>query len=490
MSKISNIEPRIVWQEFDRITQIPRPSKKEQKIRAYLRQFAADHNLSLREDAKGNIVIIRPASAGREAEATLILQSHVDMVCERDPDRVIDFENDPIEAYVDGEWVKARGTTLGADCGIGMSLQMAVLTDPELTTPTIEALFTVDEEQGLTGAQNLDPLMLTGSRLINLDSEDEGEIYIGCAGGIDTLAVFNYTLQPVPSGYTYYNISVGGLHGGHSGDDIEKGFACSNKLLTRLLWRVTELCPMVLVSIDGGNLRNAIARDARAVFGVSADQSGGVVASIEELAAQIKAEFSITEPEMSLVIEPVAGPLSDVSLPTELTMRLLEALCAVPHGVLAMSRSIEGLVESSTNLASVKMVSGDDGSGQVVVTTSQRSSVESAKRYIATQVASAFHLAGARVSHSDGYPGWPPNPDSELVRLGVGVYRETFGQEPQIKAIHAGLECGLFLTKYPSMDMISIGPTLRGVHSPAERILIPSVAKTWKYLRKIIQRIS
>lgn len=489
MSEISNIEPRIVWQEFDRITQIPRPSKKEQRIRAYLRQFATDHRLALREDANGNIVIVRAASVGRESEGTLILQSHVDMVCEREPDRVIDFDNDPIEAYVDGEWVKARGTTLGADCGIGMALQMAVLTDPELSTPTVEALFTVDEEQGLTGAQNLDPSMLTGSRLINLDSEDEGEIYIGCAGGIDTLAAFDYTPQPVPSDYTYYNIVISGLHGGHSGDDIEKGFACSNKLLARLLWQVGEITPMVLISIDGGNLRNAIARDARAVFGVGVDQQSGLVAAVEELASQIKNEFSVTESEMRISIDPISGRQFTDSLPNDLTRRLLEALYAVPHGVLAMSRSIEGLVESSTNLASVKMLGRGDGGGQIVVTTSQRSSIESAKHYIATQVASTFRLAGARVNHSDGYPGWPPNPDSDLVRLGVSVYRDTFGQEPQVKAIHAGLECGQFLTKYPGMDMISIGPTLRGVHSPAERILISSVAKTWQYLQQIVRHI-
>lgn len=482
MSKISDLKPEIVWREFDHITMVPRPSKKEEKIRQHLRSFASSYGLPIKEDADGNIVITREASPGRESAPALVLQSHVDMVCEHDSDRIIDFDRDPIDAYVDGDWVRARGTTLGADCGIGMALQMAALIDQSLSTPKLEALFTVDEEQGLTGAKDLAPDMFTATRMINLDSEDEGEIYIGCAGGIDTIATFEYVPQQAPDGYTYYNIGIDGLRGGHSGDDIEKGFACANKLLVRALWLVSQFCPMVIAKIDGGNLRNAIAREASAVIGVPSSVNG-VVELVERCFSEMRSEFSDTEPDMRCVIESVETWTLPV-LPDHVTMRLIMSLYAVPHGVMAMSRAIHGLVESSTNLASVKMIGSS-----VVVTTSQRSSVESAKHDVENQVECAFLLAGARVVHSDGYPGWRPNTDSELLRIGESVYSELFGSQPKVKAIHAGLECGLFLVKYPDLDMISIGPTLRGVHSPSERILIDSVEKTWRYLRRIIESI-
>lgn len=474
-----------MWQIFEQITRVPRPSKKEAKIQAFIESFADKHGLQHKRDAKGNIVIVRPASPGREHEPALILQSHMDMVCEKDSDVRIDFDNDPIQAYVDGDWVKARGTTLGADCGIGMALQMAVLIDKELRCPKIEALFTVDEEQGLTGAMNLGDGMLTGSRMINLDSEDEGEIFIGCAGGVDTIATMAYTPEKVPytADYKYYKVIVTGLHGGHSGDDIEKGFANSNKLLNRILWNLAKDHGLRLCRFDGGNLRNAIPRDAEAVVAIPIVQAEAAEDVFRKLADDITEEFKHTEEHMKIVLEPEAETPGTV-LPTDVQRRLLDALYAVPHGVMAMSFAMPGLVETSTNLASVKMPEEE----KIVITTSQRSSVESAKKDIADRVAVIFSLAGAEVRHTDGYPGWAPNPDSPLVRRSADIYKEMFGREPKIKAIHAGLECGLFLTRYPKLDIISTGPTLRGVHSPAERVCIASVGKVWKYLKQLVER--
>ncbi|MCC8063156.1 MAG: aminoacyl-histidine dipeptidase [Rikenellaceae bacterium] len=485
MKQISELEPRIVWEIFEQITRVPRPSKKESKIQAFIETFANRNGLEHRRDAKGNIVVVRPASSGREGEPALILQSHMDMVCEKDAGVGIDFENDPIPAYVDGEWVRAKGTTLGADCGIGMALQMAVLVDKELRCPKIEALFTVDEEQGLTGAMNLGEGMLTGNRMINLDSEDEGEIFIGCAGGIDTIATMAYVPEAAPSSaeYKYFTVQVSCLHGGHSGDDIEKGFANSNKVLNRILWNLAKDHGLRVCRFDGGNLRNAIPREAEAIVAMPVSRVAAAGQAFRELADEIVAEYKHTETSMKIVLEAAAEVPATV-LPTDAQRRLLDVLYAVPHGVMAMSFAMPGLVETSTNLASVKMPE----EGKIVITTSQRSSVESAKRDIADRVAVVFSLAGAEVKHTDGYPGWAPNPDSPLVQLSAGIYKELFGVEPKIKAIHAGLECGLFLTRYPHLDIISTGPTLRGVHSPAERVEIASVGKVWTYLKRLVEQ--
>lgn len=485
MKQISELEPRIVWEIFEQITRVPRPSKKESKIQAFIETFADRNGLEHRRDAKGNIVVVRPASSGREGEPALILQSHMDMVCEKDAGVGIDFENDPIPACVDGEWVRAKGTTLGADCGIGMALQMAVLVDKELRCPKIEALFTVDEEQGLTGAMNLGEGMLTGNRMINLDSEDEGEIFIGCAGGIDTIATMAYVPEAAPSAaeYKYFTARVSGLHGGHSGDDIEKGFANSNKVLNRILWNLAKDHGLRVCRFDGGNLRNAIPREAEAIVAVPVSQVAAAEKDFRKLANEIVAEYKFTEPSMKIMLEAAAEVPATV-LPVDAQRRLLDVLYAVPHGVMAMSFAMPGLVETSTNLASVKM----SEEGKIVITTSQRSSVESAKRDIADRVAVVFSLAGAEVKHTDGYPGWAPNPDSPLVQLSAGICKELFGVEPKIKAIHAGLECGLFLTRYPHLDIISTGPTLRGVHSPAERVDIASVGKVWTYLKRLVEQ--
>lgn len=476
MNTIQSLAPTEVFGLFAEILSIPRPSKHEGAMRDYLLDFAQKHHLAVRQDKKGNVVILKPG----HGSGAVVLQSHMDMVCERSSGSTHDFLHDPIEAYVAEGWVRARGTTLGADCGIGMALQLAVLADPMLEHPPIEALFTVDEEQGLSGAMELGAEMLTGHRLLNLDSEDEGEFFIGCAGGIDTLATFTYTPQTPASGRVWFKVEVDGLTGGHSGDDIEKGRASANKLLARLLKQIEGA---QLAAIDGGNLRNAIARTAWAVVGVEEAKAGALHALCAEQSESDRAEFAAADPGLMWSLGRVDAPQTVVD--PVVAGRLIEALNAVEHGVVAMSRQIEGLVETSTNLASVKMPEA----GQIVVTTSQRSSVEAEKHAVAERVAAVFAQAGASVEHSDGYPGWSPNPHSKLVELSGQVYREMFGCEPKIKAIHAGLECGLFLEKYPMLDMVSFGPTIRNAHSPDERLEIETVGKVWDYLKVLLARL-
>lgn len=484
MATITELNPQLVWYYFDKITQIPRPSKKEAKIVAFLISFAKEHSLDYKQDAVGNVVIYKKASTGMEQMPTVVLQSHVDMVCEKNSDTIFDFDTDPIHAYIDGGWVKAHGTTLGADCGIGMAAELAILTDPEAVHGPIEALFTVDEETGLTGAFGLGEGMLSGKYLINLDSEDEGEIFIGCAGGIDSIATFKYKPEKCPSDYAYFRIDVSGLKGGHSGDDINKGLANSNKLINRFLWHGAHMTDLKLCYFNGGNLRNAIPREAYVVFGVPAKESLRLVAMFDTICDQIKSEFAVTEPSIDITLSEM--PLADFVLDGASAGAIINSLCGVANGVLAMSRSMENFVETSTNLASVKF--GEKNT--VIVTTSQRSSVESARDEAAASIESTFTLAGATVVHSDGYPGWAPNPDSNLLKITCNSYRELFGVEPKVKAIHAGLECGLFLKKYPWLDMVSFGPTLRGVHSPDERLEIDTVDKFYRLLKQTLKSLS
>ncbi len=483
MSQISTLKPTIVWEQFDAITKIPRPSKKEAKIIAWLIDFAKSHNLKYKRDKIGNVVICKEATKGMESRPTVILQSHMDMVCEKNSDVEFDFETDPIRTRIDGEWVKADGTTLGADCGIGMAAALAALIDPSIEHGAIEALFTVDEETGLTGAFELEDNMLTGKHLINLDSEDEGEIFIGCAGGIDTLATFSYTEEKVPANYTFFRVDVSDLQGGHSGDDINKGRVNSNKTVARLLWEGMQCYDLRLSYFCGGNLRNAIPREAYAIFGIPTELKYEFTKRYNTFAADLESEFKLREPNFKIALNEM--PDVDSVINEKAQAALLYALVGVPNGVIAMSAAVEGLVETSTNLASVKFQEGN----KIVVTTSQRSSVESAKCYAMQMVESVFVLAGADVTHSDGYPGWAPNPDSDLLRLSIDSYRHLFNEEPKVKAIHAGLECGLFLEKYPNLDMVSFGPTLRGVHSPDERLEISTVAKFWDLLCDMLKKI-
>jgi dipeptidase D len=479
---MKNLQPKLVWGLFDEITKVPRPSKKEEKIGKYLVEFAQKHNLEHQCDAIGNVVIRKAATKGYEDRPTVVLQAHTDMVCEKNSDKVFDFENDAIQTYIDNGWVKADGTTLGADDGIGIAAALALLIDESVAHPALEALFTVDEETGLTGAFNLGEGMVKGKYLINLDSEDEGEVFIGCAGGIDTLAYLPLETVSAPADYAYYKVAVSGLLGGHSGDDIDKGHANSNKWAARIAERAARLFGAELSYFDGGNLRNAIPREAYVVLGVPSAKATEFECDIKAFGEALCAEFAIVEKGAKVDIQKVDVPATVLSEQTQ--RNLLLALLSVPSGVLAMSAAMPGLVETSTNLASVKFA--DD---KIVITTSQRSSVESAKEYAKLQVESAFVAAGCDVVHSDGYPGWAPNPNSKLLECTKDAYKKLFGAEPKVRAIHAGLECGLFLEKYPHLEMVSFGPTLRGVHSPDERLEIATVDKFWKLLVEVVKTI-
>ena len=425
MSEIVNLEPRIVWEQFDAITQVPRPSKKEGKIIEFLVDFARKHNIEYKKDAIGNVVMRKPATPGFEDRPAVILQSHMDMVCEKNSDVEFDFDNDPIRTHIDGGWVRAEGTTLGADCGIGMAAALAVMIDPAVQHGPVEALFTVDEETGLTGAFELGEGMLTGKYLINLDSEDEGEIFIGCAGGIDTIATFRYTMEEAPKNYSFFRVDVSDLQGGHSGDDIDKGRVNSNKTVARLLWDGMQSFELKLSYFNGGNLRNAIPREAYAIFGIPTRFKSEFVKRYDLFAADLKAEFRFREPNFKITLNEM--PEVDQVLDARTQFGLVYSLVGVPNGVIAMSFAMPGLVETSTNLASVKF-EGDD---RIVVTSSQRSSVESAKTYVMQMVESVFALAGADVAHSDGYPGWAPNPQSVLLEKTVGAYERLFGGSPR-----------------------------------------------------------
>jgi dipeptidase D len=407
------------------------------------------------------------------------------MVGEKNSGTIHDFENDPIQAFIDGDWVKARGTTLGADDGIGIASQMAILASRELSHGPIECLFTVDEETGLTGAMALEPGFLKGTVLLNLDSEDEGELFIGCAGGIDTIASFHYKTRIFPSGHIAVKAGVDGLKGGHSGDEIHKSpGGNSNKILARFLWNLERKFDIRLAEFDGGNLRNAIPREAYAIIAIPEKHYKDFEKYFLDYQKIIKNELYPTEPDFSMYLTKTEAP--EVVINKKIKSRLLASLYACPHGVVKWSNDLPGLVETSTNLASVKFRKGNT----IEITTSQRSSVESAKRDIADQVSAIFESVGANVRHSDGYPGWKPNPDSQVLQLTAESYKNLFQKEPVIRAIHAGLECGLFLDKYPGLDMISFGPTIKGAHSPDERMHIGSTEKYWKLLLDVLRRLS
>lgn len=482
--EVKDLKPELIWKCFDEVTKIPRPSCHEEQIREFLVNFAKENGIAVKTDKVGNVVMHKAATPGHENAPTVILQAHMDMVAEKNNDVNHDFMKDPIDTYVDGDWVRARGTTLGADNGIGVAAAMAVMLDKTLVHGPVEALFTVNEEIGLEGAQNLGKDMITGTMLLNLDSEDDGEIFVGCAGGIDTTAEFEYKRSFTPENFKYMRVSVSGLLGGHSGGDIHLGRANANKVIARFIWECSQRWNTCLCSIEGGNLRNAIPREANAVFGIQADRHEEMMRRLHSYVNEIKNEYEGVEPGMKLEIEEVVRP--EYCLDSETSLAIVRAVYSAPHGVISMSRDIEGLVETSTNLASVKMPE----EGKVIVTTSQRSSVESRKDDIAGQVEAHFQLAGAKVTHSDGYPGWAPNMKSPIMKISAEAYEELFGVKPAIKAIHAGLECGLFLAKYPHLDMVSFGPTMTGVHSPDEQLLIPTVDKFWKHLCKVLEKVA
>ncbi len=484
MNNLKELSPSSIWHYFNEICQVPRPSKREEKIIKYLEDFAASHQLEIRKDRVGNLVIKKSGMKGLEQGNIVVLQSHMDMVCEKNKGINHDFFKDPIVPMVENGWVRAQGTTLGADCGIGMAASLAILADNSLVHPPIEVLFTVDEESGLTGAKALQSGMLEGKILLNLDSEDEGELFIGCAGGIDSVGTFKYETEAVPHHFVAFKISVTGLLGGHSGDDIEKGRGNAIKILNRFLYQLDRSCEYYIGQFGRGNLRNAIPREANVILVVPQDKKEHLTIEINHFRVDMENELLGKEPKFKLVLE--STDLPDSVMTRESQKKFVNLLYALPHGIHSMSARMPGLVESSTNLASVKFKE----ESIVEIVTSQRSDQDSGKQDIYQMVESAFLLAGAKVNHGEGYCGWTPNPSSTTLDISRKCYEEVFGIKPLVRSIHAGLECGLFLEKFPDLDMISFGPTLRGVHSPDEKIEIASVGKFWKFLTELLPRLA
>ncbi|MEG1499113.1 MAG: aminoacyl-histidine dipeptidase [Bacteroidales bacterium] len=479
---LTQLKPEKIVYYFGEILKIPRPSKKEEKIRAYLVQFGKEQNLETIVDNTGNVLIRKPATAGMENHKGVILQSHMDMVCEKNRDSKHNFDTDPIEVHIEDGWLKAKDTTLGADNGIGVAAELAVLSSNDLVHGPLECLFTVNEETGLTGAFGLSSDFLKGSILLNLDSEDDGQFFIGCAGGIDTIIQYPYHPEKVPAGLLSFKLTIKGLKGGHSGDDINKGLANANKLLDRFLFEYAPNLSLRLSSFDGGNLRNAIAREAEAIVCIPLSAQATLEQKVKEYEKIVAHEFHTTEANLSFTCQKEAMPNS--VMPQQEQEAIVNALLACPHGVLRMSADIPNFVETSTNLAAVKTKKD-----HILITTNQRSSVESAKYGAAHRVAACFKMIGATVEHSDGYPGWNPNPNSPVLKIIMSTFKDLFHQDGVALAIHAGLECGLFSEKYPNLDIASFGPTMRGAHSPDEKLNIETVERFWKLTTEVLKRI-
>ena len=479
----NELKPACVFEHFARINEIPRPSKREEKMIEYLKAFGQSRGLETVVDETGNVLIRKPATQGMEDRETVILQSHMDMVCEKLVDVDFDFDNDAIQTYVDGEWLKAKGTTLGADDGIGCAIELAILDSDDIEHGPLECVFTRDEETGLTGAEGMKAGFMTGKLLINLDSEDEGQIFVSCAGGRNTTATFRFEREEAPAGLFFLRGSLKGLIGGHSGDDINKKRANALKTLARFLYQTQERYGLRLVSYNAGKLHNAIPRDGQFVIGVPADKKENVMADWNVFAADVQEEYHVTEQTMQFSMESAeAGRV----LPLEVSTKLVQALQAADNGVFAMCQdeAVAWLVETSNNVASIEMTETE-----AKIVCSQRSNVMSALDNQAATIKAVFQLAGAEVVQGDGYPAWKMRADSKLTALAVETYRQLFGKDPQVLGIHAGLECGLFSEKYPDLDMVSFGPTLRGVHSPDERLHIPTVQMVWDHLLAILKKI-
>lgn len=481
-NEILNLEPKLLWKHFYSMTQIPRPSKKEERIIQFMKEFGESLGLETIVDEVGNVIIRKPASPGMENRIGVVLQGHLDMVPQKNSDKVHDFEKDPIETIIDGDWVKANGTTLGSDNGMGVAAAMAVLEDKTLAHGPVEALFTIDEESGMTGAFNLQPDVLKGDILINMDSEDEGELYIGCAGGINGNFEFAYHEEDLPKSFKAFRINITGLKGGHSGLDIPLGRGNSCKIITRLIHHGMKDHGLRISSLEAGNMRNAIPREAHAVVALPTEEAQKFAGCFAKLAEKIKAELSVTEPGLTISIEETSTPATVIDSDTQ--QRMIKAIYGCPNGVIRMSDAMPGLVETSTNLSIVK-----SGNGIVKVTCLLRSSVDSAKHDLVNMMGSIFELAGARVNFDGEYPGWKPNPDSTILRLMQDVYHKKWGKVPEIKAIHAGLECGILGAAYPNWDMISFGPTIRYPHSPDEKVNIPSVGLFYDFLLETLKNV-
>lgn len=479
---MENLKPTSVFRYFAEINKIPRPSGKEEQMCEYLKQFAAQHQLEFQQDATGNVLIKKPATPGLEGLCTTVLQSHMDMVCEKEAGLDFDFLKDPIQTEIDGEWLKAKGTTLGADDGIGCAMELAILDAEDIPHGPLECLFTRSEETSLVGARGLDAHLLQGDYLINLDSEDEGQIFISCAGGANTNAFFDVTWEPTPEGMFFFKLQVKGLVGGHSGDDIEKKRANANILLIRMLYRLLKKFDGRIADIQSGGLHNAIPRDGYAICAVPFKDKEAVRVEINTMTAEFQEEYAVTERNLEVVME--SCPAAEKVFSSNLANRLVKAAYGVKNGIFAMSQDIPDFVETSSNLSSIRR--HDD---VIQVETMQRSNLTSKRLASCEAVASVFELAGARVDVNTGYPGWYLDPNSAFLKIAVATYEKLFGTAPEVKAIHAGLECGLFSEKYPHMDMVSIGPTLTGVHSPDERLLIYTVDKVWQHILELLKSI-
>ncbi|MGB0479259.1 MAG: aminoacyl-histidine dipeptidase [Flavobacteriaceae bacterium] len=479
---IRQLSPEAIWSNFADLNAVPRPSKKEERVITFIKDFGVGLNLETIEDEVGNVIIKKPATPGMEDRKAVVLQSHLDMVHQKNTDTDFDFLTQGIQMYVDGDWVKAKGTTLGADNGLGVATIMAVLQSTDIPHPALEALFTVDEETGMTGAMGLQPGLLKGEILLNLDTEEDDEIGVGCAGGIDITATRSYSEEPRPQSTVAYDLSVKGLQGGHSGMDIHKGFGNANKLMSRLLYDGFDRYGLRISKIEGGSLRNAIPRESRAVVVVDAVHKDAFESAIEHLISAIGKEFDSIEPELKIVLNPSDLPEAVMELGVQ--QPLLKALRAAHNGVYRMSPDIEDLVETSNNLARVLIENG-----QIHIGCLTRSSVDSSKMDLAQTLKATFELAGCAVEFSGDYPGWTPNMKASILKVLKDLYVQLNGSEPHVAACHAGLECGILGTHYPNMEMISFGPNIKGAHSPDERAQISSVQKFWVFLKAILAAI-
>jgi len=479
---LSNLEPKELWQNFAALNAVPRPSKKEERVIAFMMQFGESLGLLTTKDEVGNVIIKKPASPGLEGKQTVVIQSHLDMVHQKNADTNFDFDTQGIDMFVEGDWVKAKGTTLGADNGLGVASIMTLLASSDIAHPAIEALFTIDEETGMTGALGLKGGLLEGKILLNLDTEDDQELTIGCAGGIDVTGSRHYSKKTVTEGSIGLEIVVKGLTGGHSGMDIHLGRGNANKLMNRLLIEIHKEIHFEAASIDGGGLRNAIPRESRVSLAVISDLKSQFIAKAKEIEAVLKSEYRITDPNLQVEINDIACP--ELVMEKQFQIHLLQIIHVLPNGIFRMTPGIEGLVQSSNNVSRILVKDGD-----VSIQCLTRSSVDSEKMDLAAMIESAFHLLGAVTEKKGSYPGWTPQPDAAIVKLMSDLYKEVFGAEPMVNACHAGLECGILGTNYPGMQMISFGPNIRGAHSPDERVQISSVQKYWKFLLTTLQRI-
>ncbi len=481
--EVRNLEPKVLWNKFADLNAVPRPSKKEERVIEFMMKFGQELGLNTIKDEVGNVIIKKPATAGMENRKTIVMQSHLDMVHQKNNNTDFDFDTQGIEMYVDGEWVRAKGTTLGADNGLGVATIMAILESTTIPHPAIEALFTIDEETGMTGAMGLKGGLLEGEILLNLDTEEDDEIDIGCAGGVDVTAVAEYDEEDTPADAVGYTITIKGLNGGHSGMDIDKGLGNANKIMNRLLFNGFEDFGLQISTINGGSLRNAIPRESIAQVAIAPIYDEAFTFDMQEIINEIKAEFKTTEPNLEIVIEKSATTPTKV-MPPMAQFYMVRSIYAAHNGVYRMSADFDNLVETSNNIAKITVVNG-----KLTVQCLTRSSVETSKFDLANALRSAFELMGCEVTFGGSYPGWTPNANSEILDVLTSIYEKQNGTKAHVVACHAGLECGILGTNYPEMDMISFGPTIKGAHSPDERANIKSAQKYWKFVLEILENI-